>query len=1530
MQTKILQHLWIIGILFLLVLAGPLASVSARTGGPETSGYVFIDSDETGGPVYSLEDISSTGTAVSLGEDAVSGPISIFPFTFFGTTYSSVYLSQNGFVSFLADQGTNTAPIEIPAATKPNAMIAAWWGDYKPLWGGKITYQMMGIAPNRYFLIEYKDMAYALLATKATFEIKLFETSNAIEVHYSSAPGYADSNGNAYPNTAGIENEAGNLGLQYYYGVEGLTSNLAVRYTPFVGVALEPSSAIGYAKAGETRTFDLNVYNWTGQADSFDLSLTPITGNWTYQLPSVTTITLAQGAGAPFPVQVVFPDNAKPADYFEFKINVISQTPNPETGESWTDTTHLIAAVPRVGYVFNQNQINFVDTQFHQDLGNPLDTTVYGQFLLSGGLSQDGKQLYGLLAGATDDQGGKMTGRVLVFNTENMSAEPVWVDVGNDASFIAQTPDGKNALVTSYEDNTLKILDIDPASPHYLTVSKTITIGTQPIRIATSPCLNKAYITNKGSNSVSIVDLTTIHSDAPVINTITGLNAPWGVIVAPTGDRAYVANYGNTRIGVIDTIQDTLMATWSWSGVSGQNPEDLDLTPDGRWIYTAGTSSILAIDTTNPTATPINIPNQASGLYSVDVFPSEFGPYAYFSNGGVQTISVLDTTTNQIIFAIPMPGAPSFTSLFKPSTSCAYAPIAAFSPTNAVGQLNTSFTFTNRSIRNPTSVDWDFGDGSEISHDYNGTHIYTTPGTYTVTLTVHNNYGSSSTSGTINFKPKASFTPSETAIDPGDTVTFNNTTTGNPTINYVWNFGDGTATSTAVSPTHTYTKIGNFTVTLTATNSVGSDTATGLVVFHPKADFSPKESIIQVGDTINFANASTGSTPLRYSWNFGDGGTSTDANPSHTYSTVGSYTVSLTTENDWGSNTSTGTVHFRPKAIFTPGLSKIQAGESVSFSNASTGEEPLDFTWDFGDNSPTEKVRNPTHIYHSIGNYVVTLTVENSFGTDTTTGKVVFPPVAAFSQSSSVIHTGESVTFTNESTGTEPLTYLWEFGDGQTSQDRDPVHQYSIAGAYTIRLTTTNEYGTSQATSQLNFAPKAVFSPTNPVIQLGQAIAFINSSTGTAPLSYLWDFGNGATSTEANPTYTYNTAGSYIVSLKVSNSFGDQTATGKVNFSPKASFTPTNAAIQLGEPITFTNTSSGTMPLSYLWDFGDGATSTETNPTHVYETVGTYTVSLKATNDYGNATVNGQVNFKPITSFTPANPVIQLGEEIAFTSTSSGTAPLSYLWDFGDGSTSTQANPRHTYLAVGAYTISLKVTNAYGNETRTGKVNFSPKADFSFSPQNDIKPAMDVTFTNQTTGTNPINCTWDFGDGSPTTNEWNTKHSYTGRGVYQVQLSCHSDLYGDDSIQKPVSIDPFKVTLSITSDAGVSRINAGEEITYQIVIENKGPDHIFDATVKDALSDWLENVHWTCLATDDSQCSANGTGNLIEDPVNIRSGGHITYTIQAVIKPGVVGSMTNTVTMVLPWTYQILNPEGSSMTSTIVVWGNIYLPLVNR
>jgi len=245
-------------------------------------------------------------------------------------------------------------------------------------------------------------------------------------------------------------------------------------------------------------------------------------------------------------------------------------------------------------------------------------------------------------------------------------------------------------------------------------------------------------------------------------------------------------------------------------------------------------------------------------------------------------------------------------------------------------------------------------------------------------------------------------------------------------------------------------------------------------------------------------------------------------------------------------------------------------------------------------------------------------------------------------------------------------------------------------------------------------------------------VGFTDQSTdGTSPITtWAWSFGDGNISTEENPTYAYETDGTYTVSLTVTSEDGSDTET-KTNFitvgtgtpsAPTADFsaTPTSGPAPL--TVQFTDDSvDGSSPVeAWTWDFGDGETSTEENPSHVYENAGTYNVSLTVTSDDGSdeeiranvITVTSGSGTAPTAAFSADVVTGNAPLTVQFTDESTeGTSPITtWRWDFGDGGTSEGENPSHIYSAAGSYTVSLTVTTLDGLDTET-KTDFITVAE---------------------------------------------------------------------------------------------------------------------------------------------------------------------------------------------------------------------------
>ncbi|MEA3310681.1 MAG: PKD domain-containing protein, partial [candidate division WOR-3 bacterium] len=306
-------------------------------------------------------------------------------------------------------------------------------------------------------------------------------------------------------------------------------------------------------------------------------------------------------------------------------------------------------------------------------------------------------------------------------------------------------------------------------------------------------------------------------------------------------------------------------------------------------------------------------------------------------------------------------------------------------------------------------------------------------------------------------------------------------------------------------------------------------------------------------------------------------------------------------------------------------------------------------------------------------------------------------------------------------------------------------------------------------------------------------VSFTDLSTGD-PTSWSWDFGDTRTSTTQNPTHVYDTEGTYTVSLTVRNADGEDTEV-KTNYItvtsgplPAADFTGTPLSGTAPLDVAFTDLSTEN-PTSWSWDFGDGGTSTSQNPTHRYNNVGTYTVSLTATNAYGSDTETKPGYITVISAPQPpdanfsADPTSGPAPlDVAFTDLSTEN-PTSWSWSFGDGGSSADQNPQHAYNTAGTYTVSLTATNADGSDTETKAdyitVTEPLQAAFTANPSIGYVPLthrMEVTFTDQSAG-NPTSWTWDFGDNGTST-EQNPTHVYTSAGEFSVRLTV-SNAGGD-------------------------------------------------------------------------------------------------------------------------------------------------------
>ncbi len=445
------------------------------------------------------------------------------------------------------------------------------------------------------------------------------------------------------------------------------------------------------------------------------------------------------------------------------------------------------------------------------------------------------------------------------------------------------------------------------------------------------------------------------------------------------------------------------------------------------------------------------------------------------------------------------------------------------------------------------------------------------------------------------------------------------------------------------------------TMEITGTGGSGGTSGTsGGSSNQPTAGFTFNPASPRVGQNVMFTDTSRGGSGInQWSWNFGDGATSTERNPIHSYSSLGSKTVTLTvTDSNGKTGTATHTLMVSDFTAPTASFTFAVDGQTVSFTDTSTpGSGTINqWSWNFGDGG-TSTAQNPTHLYSTIGQKTVTLTITDSNGKTSTTSQTanvgVDAPTAQFTMSTSNPNVGQSVAFTDTSLPASTGTinqWSWVFGDGGTSNTQNPAHSYSTPGQKTITLTVTDTNGkTSTASHTLTVndyvAPVASFtySPANPIVD--QTVSFTDKSTpGSGTINqWSWNFGSGATqatSTNQNPSATYASEGQKIVSLTVTDSNGKtSTTTQTIQVTSAATPTPTTSPTPSPTPTT----SPTPTPTAQVTFAVNPASSGSTNPTvgtHTYNIGSTVPITATANTNYqfSSWTFSGSIQITSLTS----------------------------------------------------------------------------------------------------------------------------------------------------------------------------------------------------------------------------------------------------------------------------------------------------------
>ncbi len=692
----------------------------------------------------------------------------------------------------------------------------------------------------------------------------------------------------------------------------------------------------------------------------------------------------------------------------------------------------------------------------------------------------------------------------------------------------------------------------------------------------------------------------------------------------------------------------------------------------------------------------------------------------------------------------------------------------------------------------------------------------------------------------------ASYAVSEATVPVGTEVRFVDESTGSPD-SWIWDFGDGTGAE-GPQVSHAWQAAGTYPVTLHIGRGELSDEVTLVVTVvpadtavPPSADFVFSSAIVEVGDAIDFEDRSRGEIE-RWHWDFGDGTSSTRRNVRKVWDRAGRYTVVLTVSNPQGSDSATIVVEVRdgllpPVAIVQASTRVAEVGQPIVFTAASASD-PATFSWDFGDGRSASGAE-VTQVFLSVGTYTVKVVATNNAGVseafiEITVEPPTTAPSARIATLPTMIEVGDAVSLTSISSN-GPDTEEWSFGDGQTAVGTTVDHTWTSPGTFIVTLTATNRAGSSTTTAIVEVVPLlpspiAVISAHDPTPWVGEPTAFSQSSLDAT--DWLWDFGDGGTSSSPTPLHTFSSAGPRTVTLTVTNRNGTHSTSVTVEprLKPTANFSASPLAPRVGEAVTFTDLSVNAA--SWSWDFGDGATSTAQSPQHAYSSSGSYQVVLTVTSSAGDldASLPSQVSVDParpkLSGIDVVSPATTLATTTFTAITGGASGPITaYEIDFGDitpvlGAVSSSFT--HSYATAGTYTVQMRAQGPL--------LDWSPWVSILLDVVDPALPQIAIAATvpgsaplgfvtltgEELIGSGPINSwSWEIvgTSGTVPVSGREVIHNFTDPGTYTLNLTATGPVAGV-SVSKQIIITPPPAPTITTLVATPSPVTTGTVVEF--------------------------------------------------------------------------------------------------------------------
>ena len=785
------------------------------------------------------------------------------------------------------------------------------------------------------------------------------------------------------------------------------------------------------------------------------------------------------------------------------------------------------------------------------------------------------------------------------------------------------------------------------------------------------------------------------------------------------------------------------------------------------------------------------------------------------------------------------------------------------------GQANQSISFdgsgSTDSDGSIASYSWDFGDGTTGS-GVTPIHTYTSSGVYEVILTVTDDVGltdKDTVQVTVDPAPPVANAGGPYTAAVGDPITFDGSgSSGEGTLTYYWQFGDGSESS-GDTVVYSYSTPDTFQVILTVTSEYGSDSDTTEArvpsELPPTADAGGIYSGL-TGQAVQFDGSGSRGGGLSYLWDFGDGYTSTNQKPTHIYLSPGTYTVILTVTNTQGSDSDTTTATIDPSRVQSGLVAYYpffeRSGYTVHDMSNYSGPENLELdalvSWigtRTGISIPQDGlIKTPGASLKIVPE--IKLTNDFTFEVwckpaDTTQ----FGPAQILSISDGTANRnfmfGQNTTSLQvrlrTSTGTNTGSpYL----DTNTGVLTDTETHYVV----------TFDSATDSLKVYKNTVLVASMAKTGDLSNWDETMPFLIGNELSLDRDWLGEiylvaiYNRALTETEIQQNYNHGSSDDMVLA----------DAGG-----------PYSGAI--GDTIQFDGSGSLGAIQTYSWNFGDGNSGSGATPTHVFSAAGTYQVVLTVQNSTGaedTAVTTVAIDDTVLVPVANAGgPYTGYeGQPIYFDGSKSSGTNITYLWDFGDGTTSDEKTPSHTYSSVGSYQVVLTVTNSSGSDsdTTTATVKIAPPKAKAGGPYEGSENAAVVFDGSESTGRNITSYEWDFGDGTTGTGV-TVSHTYTAAGTYTVVLKVtNSSGFDTDTTTakiagaKPVANagGPYdaRVGDTVTFDGSGSvgsgltyewDFGDGSEATGQIVDYSYSRDGIFTVRLKVTDSNGEEDIDET-------------------------------------------------------------------------------------